>query len=308
MPWLPSFLGRGRLFDDFFETPGTREDWNWSLTPIKPYWVPIEIESNQVVDFNDFPCLSLLVPAFSKRCADCLRDILEPCGELLPFTSDGKDYYAYNCLKIAEVLDQEKSISRSWLSLDGSKPSTASGINWFSIIPERLEGLSIFRMRELSTSVFVTSQFAERVEENGFNGFDFYKIWPLPEGVHYLEFHKSQRQKLGLVRTSQGLLPDKGHSLIISLILKSNRMSNDEKRKIARIQDELNALLFSPRIDSLFYGSVEGRKTGNGVTKIILSCPDSNALYEKIRSWLNRLDWDPVPVAHLFNVPYDELL
>lgn len=290
------------LADAFF--PVSRQEWNWQMEKLAPIWRPPKV-IGRVRPFNDFPCVSMMIPAFSKRAVDGLRDFLEPNGELLPLLSDVGEYFAYNCTKIVEVLDHEKSLAL-WIH-DDQRPSPAVSVRYFSVLPDKLENLTIFRMRELCNCTFVTDTFATRVHSLGLNGFNFVKVWPWPAGVSYAtEEAKRRRARGSQVRAATGLKEVKGESLAIDLPLRASRISREEKRAIARFQDELDSQLYTFSEDEVYFGCLEGRKTSKGNTRLVLSCPDGKALVEKLRPWLASLDWPTKPLAYLRHGSWDD--
>lgn len=298
----PSLLGRNSIHDDFFPELSVAATWDWSLVPLSKIWKPLVVEG-RVRSFNDFPCLDLMTPAFSRRAVDVLRDFLEPNGELLPLVHPAGEYYAYNCLKIVEVVDREKTKAR-WYNDD---PRMTSNVTFFSLFPERLSGLSIFRMRQMSMRCFVTTLFVERAVAAGLNGFHFKKVWPFPEGVDYWDEDKKSRKAASLVRTNSGAKDIKAESLILKLPLEGLKLSKEEKTRIAEIEDDLDAILFTPTLESPYFGSLEGKKTSKGITKLYLSCPDSRKLYERLANWLNSLKWSPRPKVIVRTNPYDDV-
>ncbi|MBL8892501.1 MAG: hypothetical protein JNL67_21170 [Planctomycetaceae bacterium] len=298
---LPSLLGRSTIRDDFYPVAGS--GWNWTLVPLKTLWQPLRV-LGRVVPFNDFPCISLTIPAFSRRAADGLRDMLELNGELLELEYDKGEYFAYNCTRIVEILDREKCKA---LWGEGPSPMPALAIRRFAVKSERTSGLSIFRMRELCNCVFVTDVFRSRVLELGLNGFEFVKVWPFPEGVDYaMEDAKRRREHGQRVVGPTGLMEVKGQSLIIELSLKDDKISLSEKKAVSRFQDELDAQLVLRSMDEVYYGSLEGRSTRKGKTRLIFSCPDCVALVKKLAPWLNSLEWPQKPIVLLRQGPFDD--
>jgi hypothetical protein len=295
----PSLLGRDGVFSDFFPADG--QNWDWTLAPLAAKWTPIEVRG-RVRSFNDFPCLGMMIPAFSLRAADALRDFLEPNGELLPLIHPAGEYYAYNCLKIVEIVDHAAS-KAMWSHLD---PRCALHIDYFAIHAERLAGLSIFRMRELPNICFVTTPFVERVHEHGLNGFHFVKVWPFPEGTNYRLEDKKHWLADRQIVTASGPADIKAESLVICLPLAGAKLSADEKKRIAVIEDEIDAQLFTPTLDTPYFGSLEGKKTAKGMTKLYLSCPNAEALFGKLETWLRSLAWEPRPTAVLRTVGFDD--
>ncbi|MFN8707466.1 MAG: imm11 family protein, partial [Planctomyces sp.] len=218
----PSILGRKSISYDFF--PDDINIWDWTLEPLADKWKPIVVEG-RTRSFNDFPCLDLMIPAFSHRAVDVLRDYLEPNGELLPLIHPAGEYYAYNCHRIVEVLDHEKT-KAPWRS---SVPQMTQSVDYFAFYADRLTGLTIFRLREMPNLVFVATPFVERAREHGLNGFHFKKVWPFPEGVSYWWEDKKNEQAANQIRTAEGLTDIKAQSLVICLPLAEGKLSKDEK-------------------------------------------------------------------------------
>lgn len=294
-----SCLGRDNAFDDFF--PANGEVWDWKSSKLADRWKPIVVKG-RTRPFNDYPCLGMMVPAFSRRAVDALRDYLEPNGELLPLIHPAGEYYAFNCRTIVEVLDREAS-QALWSPVE---PRLGTMFDYYAIYADRLTELSIFRMREQPNLVFVTTPFVERARKHGLNGFHFVKVWPFPEGTNYRLEDKNQRQAAQQIRTSHGFTDIKAESLVICLPLESGKLSKDEKKRISSMEDELDAQLFTPTLDDPYFGSLEGKKTAKGVTKLYLSCPDAEALFRKLSHWLKALDWQPRPKVLVRNVSFDD--
>jgi len=295
----PSVLGRRRIRDDFY--PADLDTWDWTLEPLAARWRPIEV-LGRVQSFNDFPCLGLMIPAFSRRAVDALRDFLKPNGELLPVIHPAGAYYAYNCLTIAEVLDHARTVA-PWRR---SAPRMTQSVDVYALLPDRIDRLTIFRMREMPNRVFVTTRFVERVRQHGLNGFHFVKVWPWPQGTNYRLEDKKSREGDTTVWTTTGTVDIKAQSVVICLPLVGGKLSTDEKKRISLIEDDLDAQLFTPTLDSPYFGSLEGKKTTKGMTRLYLSCPDSEALFKKLADWLKGLDWQPRPVVLVRTVSFDD--
>lgn len=296
-----SLVGRANRDKDFF--PAVRSDWNWSLPYLKDIWKPLHV-IGRVTPFNDYPCLNMFVPAFSQRAVDELRDVLEPNGELLPLDHDSGTFYAFQCHRIVEILDQP-NCEAVWLG--NSLPATAAMIEFFSVLEERTEGLSIFKMRELCNSMFVTEYFVQRVREAGLNGFEFVKVWPYPKGTSYkAEDAKRRRERGQKLLSPSGLKEVKAESLVIEFPLSEGKMTAAEKKAISRFQDELDAQLVIRSLDEVYFGSLEGRSTKKGKTRLVLSCPDCEALVKKLDPWLSTLQWHTQPSIYLRHGPWDD--
>jgi hypothetical protein len=238
--------------------------------------------------FNDYPCVNMLIPAFSSRAVESLRDFLEPNGELLPLESPVGEYFAYNLTTVVDVLDRRRSSVEYWCD----PPTTAVEVEYFAFYKTKLRGLSIFRIVDLPNCTLVTDAFVKRVHDHGLNGFHFVKVWPFPANVNWrLEEVKRRRKSGQKVRTKKGPKEVKGNTVVVILILKQNRPSRAEKKQIARFEDELDAQLAVPSLDAPYFGSLEGDDKVAGEYRLFLSCPDANQLVEKLRPWLIGLDW-----------------
>ena len=295
----PSFLGRKDVSDDFF--PVSYDDWNWHLDKLATIWKPISVKG-RVRPFNDYPCLDLLIPAFSQRAAHALQEFLVPNGELLPLLHPAGEYCAFNCCTVAEVLDHSQTLAL-WRR---SQPQMTQSVDYFSIDKEVVQDLSVFRMREMPNRVFVSTPFVEKVHEYGLNGFHFVKVWPFPEGVDYRIEDKKRWKEGRRVMTPTVSTDIKAESLVICLPLDSGKLSKDEKKRISSMEDDLDAQLFTPTLDDPYFGSLEGKKTAKGITKLYLSCPDAEALFRKLSHWLKALNWQPRPKVLVRNVSFDD--
>jgi hypothetical protein len=176
-----SLRGDGRLTWDFGPDDVQTKGRAWTITPLAPIWEPQPV-AGEVDPGNDYPCVNLTIPAFSRRAVDALRDFLEPNGELLPLVSPVGEYYAYNVTTVADILDHERS-DIDWFST--AHQVIALEIRRYECIPERLTGLSIFRIVERPASTFVHQVFVDRVRQHRLNGFDFIRLWPLPPGASW---------------------------------------------------------------------------------------------------------------------------
>jgi hypothetical protein len=121
---------------------------------------------------SDFPWTSF--PTFSKRAVEALRDLLEPNGEILPLICEFGDYYAFNTTTVVDALDEEHS------ELKRFKDGGIMRILRYEFYPEKLQGLSIFKLSQLPGGDYVTDTFVQRVQEAGLVGFDFseaQRVW-----------------------------------------------------------------------------------------------------------------------------------
>src|SRR5258707_1021726 len=101
-----SLRGNGPFVWDFGPDDVKTKGRGWTITPLAPIWTPQPV-IGRVRSFNDYPCVDLIIPAFSRRAVDALRDFIEPNGELLPLVSPVGEYFAYNTTTVADILDHE---------------------------------------------------------------------------------------------------------------------------------------------------------------------------------------------------------
>ncbi len=268
-------------------TPKVINSRGWRVVRLARNWIPLEVKG-RVRKFNDYPTVNGIYPAFSARAVDALRDFLEPNGELLPLKSSVGPYFAYNTTTIADVLDQRHS-EFNWLK----KPVIAGMIHRYAFKRRAIENLSIFRIPEDAVTICVTDRFARRAEEHGLQGLNFIKVWPFPEGVSWMQVDKAQWSR----QLSAGLPKGqtvKGNTLVIRLWLADakSKGSAAEKKAIDKIMDQLDAVLVDLDSAAPVVGSLEGHDYGvPGECRLFISCPDVDALLDKLRPTLKGLDW-----------------
>lgn len=293
---LPSTIGRRTLEEDM--TAGFRASLSnerWAQPRLKESWVPPRVKG-RVGPFNDYPGINFTDPAFSQRAVHVLKDFLEPNGELLPLISDvGVPYYFYNITTISDALNV-KNTQGHWMS-----PSVYTHIDYFAFHRPKLAGLSIFRIYEKPSWVFVTDQFVRRAEEHGLNGFNFIKVWPFPQGVSWQQENKKHSRQRKVAKVM------KQHSLVLIFPLNGQKPSTAETKTIKRYEDELDAQLVVPSLQAPYFGSYEGRDKVPGELRLFLSCPDVDRLVQKLQPWLEHLDWPAIRYAmKRYGNMYDE--
>ncbi len=259
----------------------------------KPFWAV-----GRVRPFNDYPGLGLF-PAFSARAVDALRGILEPNGELLPFESKLGTYYAYNITTVVDVLDETRTEAARF------DDGRIFHIERYAFRANALADLTVFRLTQQPSGAYVTEAFVRQVSEHGLKGFEFVLVWPLPPHVGYMILHKEQ--KAG--RESAELPPGqslKGNSVIILLTLAALRPTPAERRRVDRLADELDAILVDMQSEAPAVGNLEQIEYTEGECLLSLSCPDAEALVERLRPWLEALEWPlGFRVAKRFGEFYD---
>ncbi|MCY2966215.1 MAG: hypothetical protein NT069_21720 [Planctomycetota bacterium] len=284
---------------DFF--PKSPYTWEWSLESLREKWHPPRVEG-RVTPFNDFPCIGMMIPAFSERAADCLRDYLEPNGELLEFLFDSRKYHAYHCRKIVEILEHPGTVGAFYTGYSPRRKTPATSLSFLKVIPELVADLSIFRLRELPNRVFVSNLFVERVHEYMLNGFRFARVWPMPSRSDYLSESLREEREM---RAKEPDGTNKLQSMIIEFVYQGTKRTDDERRRIAQYEDDIDAQLVVRSLREEYFGSLEGKRTAKGKSKLYLSCPNAQRLFTKLRPWLKSIEWPVPPRVFVREAPYD---
>ena len=283
-PRYEGFSGDPGILKDI---PADRPNLNWRVRRMAKKWIPIHV-NGRVRKFNDYPCISVIIPAFSDRAVAALAEILNMNGELLPIHSALGTYYIYNCTTVANVLDIARS-QVQWLE----KPNDALEIRHHVFKSDGVNTLSIFRIPQMASRLYVTSSFVDRANEAGLKGFDFQRVWPLPDGINWKELAKLRRHKLQTEGLEKGKTI-KGNAVIIRLQFRGRRQSASatENRAIQRIIESLDDLLVGVDSKQPYFGSVEGYDFGApGECRLFLSAPDADDLLSVLAPWLRTLDW-----------------
>ena len=255
---------------------------NWKVKRVSSEWQPAKLRG-KVRKANDFPVIDLGIPAFSERAANGLRDILEKNGELLPISSERGSYFAYNVTTVADVLNREESDIK-WMKND----FIATMIDRFEFFPNKLKDLAIFRIPEKPLSVFVTNIFVDRVNNLRLCGFDFQLVWPCKRGVHWMILAKQRRRE----REGSELSPGKslkGESVFIRFNPQSAPLSKVQMKEVAeRLRAEVEDLMHDEDSIKPAIGALERWYECQESDDICLplSCPDAEALIERLRPWL----------------------
>ncbi len=270
-----SVLGRDSLDDDL--TPGfveAEKNTNWRQVKLGAKWKPPKVEG-RVAEFNDFPGIDMVLPAFSQRAVDALKDLLEPNGEILPLRSNTKTkFYFYNILNIANVLNKSRSVCEFWCR----PPTTAVDIEHFEFHKNKVQELSIFRIPQLPVYTFVTNVFVDRVNACGLTGFDFTKVWPLPKSVDWrMQGKKAWKKRMQL----------KKETVVVRLPLSG---SAGERQKIRRLEKTFDETLL-PSDMTKYVGVYEGSDEVDNEFRMYFSCPNAKKLFNQIQGKIEQLSW-----------------
>jgi len=289
-----SYLGHRWLWEDF-HFPAAPDRRDWEAPRLAGVWKPVEVVG-RVRSFNDYPCIRL-IPAFSQKAVEALREFLEPNGEILPLISSVGSYFAYNITTVADVLDLKRS-NIIWdddtkedllVHFKGRTYYTVTLIRRYEFIAERLDGLTIFRIPEERSDAYVTEPFVARARECGLQGMNFIKVWPLPPGA---DWRKLMEQKVRRMqrKANRGRLV-KGNSVVLRLHAADDaaKPSQAGVAEVERLMDDLDAMLINLNDEVPEAGSLEGYQWVGTDCRLFFSCPDADALVEKLWPWLKSL-------------------
>jgi hypothetical protein len=176
-----SMRGKFAFCEDFLPD----SDTGWHAPQLAKIWKPVKVEG-RVRAVNDYPCINLSIPAFSKHAVEALREYLEANGELLPLNSRIGMYYAYNVTTIADVLDIDRAIVERFP--DSGRVMT---IDRYMFRQQQVSNLTIFQIPEQPGDVYVTDVFVRRAHESNLAGLNFVKVWPLSAGTDWRSLKKS---------------------------------------------------------------------------------------------------------------------
>jgi hypothetical protein len=276
-PEKTSRLGLEHVLHDF--NPENPMSINWQPRDLSAVWRPLEVVGN-VAPFNDYPCLELSTPVFSRRAVDAMGEMLTANGELLPLKTTAGEYYAFNLLTKIDALDLKRSrLSRS------NVYEIAGWLHFYTFKTTKTKQATIFRIPESHGGILVTDVFKKRAESASLNGLDFIPVWPLPEGVDW-SIERSKRNKKSKTRKLSG------QCLILRLRLRSSRPDNREKSLADEILSSLHSVLRVESLSDPYRGMIETSEFEDGEFRIFCSCPDCEQLTDYLSDWFSAVDWN----------------
>lgn len=277
-PDAPSLLGLKEIFFDFKVENGEYLDWR--PRPLLKVWKPLAV-TGPVNAFNDYPCLELTTPVFSRRAVDALGHMLTENGELLPLKTEVGEYFAYVCLTKSDNLDLKKS-----RVLRPSEPgTTAFGIEYFAFNKSKLTCASMFRVQEHPGIYLVTDAFQAHAVQAGLNGMNFIKVWPLPEDSDWKKEEAARSKKSKAVKLS-------GEALILRFRLRTECPTAREKSLATAIENSLRSTLNTSSLQDRYWGTVEVTEFEDGVFRVYCSCPNCDQLAEYLSDWFSSVAWE----------------
>ena len=261
----------------------------WEVVRLKDRWPnPPPQATGLVRAFNDYPCIDLSIPAFSKRAVDYLRDLLEPNGELLPVQHAIGVYYVYNCTTLCDCVDLAKSVYTTFDS------GSIRDIKRYVFIESLVKDLVFFRVRVSPKMLLCTDVVRERVERHRLNGFVFVPLWSTERQCdEYLVERRRAQAAAEKWRPAEGPpLEVKGNTVVVRLYTARKKPSKKELDLVNRIMDEIEARIYTPeQTEADYYGNIEGHDIVDYEVRIFMSTPDCDRLVEHLREYLQQLPW-----------------
>ena len=120
---------------------------------------------------------------------------------------------------------------------------------------------------------------------------NFIKVWPLPPGASWKKLNEQKVRRMER-KTNRGKLV-KGNSVVLRLCAADDaaKPSQAEIAEVERLMDELDATLVNVDVDVHEAGSLEGHEWVGADCRLFFSCPDADALVDKLWPWLKSLRW-----------------
>lgn len=277
-PEARSVLGHEQAVDDLQVIDGS--SIFWKTQPLAEHWRPMPVVG-PVNPFNDYPCLGLVNPVFSRRAVDALGDMLKANGDLLPLDTKIGEYYLYVVQTKIDALNARKS---QFTRCRNDEAATALGVDFFDFHQSRLANATIFRIPEQPNYTLVTDRFKDRVERSGLNGFEFAKVWPLPEGSDWFKEHRVWQKQQKATKLA-------GEAIVLRFTLHGDTPSPSERERAADIETALAAKLKVDSLESPYRGSIEVAEFVEGEFRIFCTCPSAETLSEFLASWLETVSW-----------------
>jgi hypothetical protein len=268
-------------------------DWRinyktWVPKSLKLSWPAPAVVGN-VRRFNDFPCLEMTSPAFSRRAVDMLRDLLEPNGELLPLRHKIGTYFFFNCTRMTNCIDLTESKT---MKLDDG--GVVSSTEKLVFIDKMLDDLTIFKIRTQLIEIFCIQSFVDRVEAAGLQGFLFIPIWPLPNGVtFYDEMYRLSKAAHKWKPKDMEELDIKGNTVVLRLYCEHKKANKKELNAAEKVMTHLEKSLYDENQahSESYFGNIEGHDAVDYEIRVFLSAPDSDRLVRHLMPSFRTLPW-----------------
>ena len=172
-------------------------------------------------------------------------------------------------------MDLQKSDVEYW----SESSNTVADVSKYTFLSEKINRLSIFRVKENPTSIFVSNLFVSRLNEAELDGFNLKKVWSQSE---------NSSEKTGLSKTQKRKVNLKSETLIICLNKASSSDISD--KTLTSIEDEFDKNLLSASVNDTYLGSYEGYDLVENELIFFFSCPKANLLYNELFGLISKLE------------------
>lgn len=139
-------------------------------------WATIEMATIHRGKKSDVPWCGHMVPVFSKKSIEVLKDLIKGSVELLPLNHD--DYkeqnqlYAINIVNLRDCIDYEKSERKVFRS------GKMGPFTKYVFKEDIVRGVHIFKIKDLPyIREFYSDEFRERALRSNLRGFRFNEVW-----------------------------------------------------------------------------------------------------------------------------------
>lgn len=177
---VPSVLGNDTLLEDLIPAARSTGEKLWQPPSFAGIWPQPKVQGN-VPLIHDSPGVAAILPAFSGRACDCLRQYLQGNGELLPLDTVNGEYYIFHITRFIDAVDHQ----RSKITYLKSDPVYVVDIHEYAMREDMIAEAHIFRAYDLPIHVIVSEAFVRTVLSSKLRGFVFVKIWPHPPGTNW---------------------------------------------------------------------------------------------------------------------------
>jgi hypothetical protein len=136
-------------------------------------WIKCYIEITKKGKNNDFPELGGGIIVFNQNTIEILDNLLLNNVQLLDVDVINSDIQ----LKVVHVFNQEDAVDYTRSIPQRTLGGIVNGFKKLAFREEIVASRTIFKIPELSVSVFVSDSFRDKVMQSKLKGFDFIEVW-----------------------------------------------------------------------------------------------------------------------------------
>ena len=132
------------------------------------------------------------------------------------------------------------------------------------------------------------------------NGFEFAKVWPLPEGSDWFKEHSAWQKQQKAAKLA-------GEAVVLRFTLLGDTPTPSERQRATIIEAALAAQLKVSSLEDPYRGSIEVAEFADGEFRVFCTCPKAEALADFVMPWLEHVDWSgEVSTTKRFGNLYDK--